>query len=125
MEMSNEDLHRTAVGIMALAYRETHGGSGYKSDESFESLLALLTDLSGFRLEFETRKDEDPLIQVERAARQVAETAQLRMVRALHASALTFVDFCDLVKQEDPSIDIEELIGRLALKAARGEDPDD
>lgn len=118
--MSDEDVFRTAVGMMALAYRETHGGSTFKSDESMESVLTLLTDLSGFSLELPARPDKDAMALIQQAVMQVAEVAQLRMARALQASALTFVDFCDMVKQETPSVDIEGLIQRLALKAARG-----
>jgi hypothetical protein len=120
MEMSDEELYRTAVGIMALAYRETHGGSGYKSEESMASLLALLTDLSGFTLELRAVPDEDAVSLAERAATQVAEVAQVRMARALHASALAFIDICDQIKKEAPSLDIEDLISRVALRAARG-----
>jgi hypothetical protein len=118
MDMHNEDFYRTAVGLMALTYRETHGGSVYKSDESIESTLALLTDLSSFKLELEFHRDEDLAALLQRAAQQVADAAQLRMSVALQSSTFAFVDFCDLVKEEVPSIDIAALIERLALKAA-------
>jgi hypothetical protein len=118
MEMNDGDLYRTVVGMMALTYRETHSGSGYKSEESRES-LALLTDLGGFKLELEFHKDEDLAVLLLRAGQQVADAAGLRMARALSTWGFAFAEFCDLVKQELPSIDIEALLGRMALRAAQ------
>lgn len=120
MEMSDEDLRRALVGVFALTYREMNGGSNYASREAFESFLALVSGYGGYRLSFEFKAD-DPLPELmELAARQVMEEAELRLCKTLTVGALTFVEFCDLVKQDAPAIDIDGLIGRLALKAARG-----
>lgn len=119
MDTQSDDFYRIAIGMMALTYREIHGGSLYKSDESLESLLALLAEVSPIKLGLDFHKDEDLLVVVQRAAQQVGDAANLRMTLALQASTLAFVEFCDLVKKEVPSIDIPALIERLALTAAR------
>jgi hypothetical protein len=119
METPNEDFYRVAVGMMALSYREMNGGSFYKSNESMESLLALLADMNPLKFEFEFRKDEDLRVVAQQAAQQVSDAASLRMALALNASALAFADFCELLQREDPSIDIPALIELLALRAAR------
>ena len=120
MDMSDDDLRRALVGVFALTYREMNGGSAYKSRESFESLMALVGDFGGYRLNFEFKNDEPAPVLVERAAKQIIEEAELRLFKTLTNGALAFVDFCNLVREEVPGIDVEGLIERLALRAARG-----
>lgn len=119
MEMTDDDLRRAVIGVFALTHREMNGGgSNYVSREAFDSFMALVEGYGGYRLNFEFKSDAPTPVVVELAAKQVIEEAETRLVKTLTAGAFAFADFCSLIEQEAPAIDIEGLIGRLALMAA-------
>ena len=120
--MSDAELHRAAVGLLALTYNETHGGSGFRSSESQESLLELFRGLQNPTFTIECAPEEELTSIVERVAQATADMLMVQVLRALHTIGLTFVQFCSLLEQEVPSVNIDFMIKCLALAAATDDD---
>ena len=123
--ITDEDLHRVVVGLMALTYRETHGGSGYESDESAQAMSALHADLLAYKIGIQIEPGESSEAFAYRVAEATGNAVGLQMFKALHSAIIAFVEFCDLAKQDSPSLDVEDLLARLALRAASDVDADE
>lgn len=120
--MTDAELHRAVVGLLALTYNETHGGSSFSSTESVESLMTLFSGLHSSLLSVDFDPDEDLTSIVAKVAQASVDMMMVQTLRALNVAGLAFVEFCDLVEQEAPSIDIDAMIKHLALLVAEDED---
>jgi hypothetical protein len=120
--MSDAELHRAAVGLLALTYNETHGGSGFRSPEAQESLLELFRGLQNPVFTVECEPEEDLTAIVEKVAQATADMLMVQVLRALNIIGLTFVQFCTLIEHDAPSVDIDFMIKCLALAAANDAD---
>lgn len=120
--MSDAELHRAAVGLLALTYNETHGGSNFRSDEAKESLLELFRGLQSPMITVECSPEEELTAIVEKVAQATADILMVQVLRALNIIGLTFVQFCTLVEEDAPSINVDFMIKCLALSAATDTD---
>jgi hypothetical protein len=121
--MNGDELYRTVVGMLALGYRETRDGALLGADDGRELVRALFRDLGRGDVFIYASGSIEPTTEalsamvkdaVIKAGRQVSG----EFIGALSQVMVAFGAFCSILKEQNPSVDVEAALLQLAYRAA-------
>lgn len=120
--MSDDEMYRAVVGLLALSYREAQTGKAFTSDESLESFRVLFRDLTHVAFKYSVAlpvaTNEAISAAVKDAASYGADTATKESMRVFAQAVTAFTVFCKIIEEQNATVDINVALKELALRAA-------
>jgi hypothetical protein len=122
VDLDEDEVYRTVVGLFALSYREMRAGTFMSTKEGRESLDTLYRELRPTIGRYSA--GNVPLTQegvhdaVRDAIFETFERIAGEMFRAISSAMAAFGVFCVLLEAKAPTVDVDELLQTLAVKAA-------
>jgi len=117
------EIDRAAAGLLSLIYRD--GTSLLESEDARAAFAVLVGDLTrgetAFGLQVNTGDPDAVAWAVNQAWTEGMAQARSQFMTSTAALLANFARFCQLLKEGDPELPIDELLQQVALEAAARE----